>query len=179
MLNLAERYPFTISPNHFFVFFKILHFWFFNSALCYCTAELLSSSEHPPSIVCPSVICTHHFLGNHQVDWHQILVTGIYPSYISRPFFFCFSNLKFLIYWDFFSFSLTYIGPYGRKKFQTTSPLKARIRFTPKKSCILLGRVSTKVVQRIVKWNFGFLRIWFSFSLTWHHMGCILLRRVY
>ena len=39
---------------------------------------------------------------------------------------------------------------YGRK-FQTF--LKVHIRFTPQKSCILLGRGSTKVVQRIVKFQ--------------------------
>ena len=32
------------------------------------------------------------------------------------------------------------------KKLQTTSPLKVHDRFAPKNSCILLGRVSTKVV---------------------------------
>ncbi len=31
--------------------------------------------------------------------------------------------------------------------------LKVRTRFTPKKSCILLGRVSTKVAQRIVEFQ--------------------------
>ncbi len=36
---------------------------------------------------------------------------------------------------------------------ETTSPLKERIRFTQQKSYILLGRVSTKVVQRIVKFE--------------------------
>ena len=37
------------------------------------------------------------------------------------------------------------------------------------KSCILLGRVSTKVVQRIV--NFQILGFAILFSLTWDHMG--------
>ncbi len=56
--------------------------------------------------------------------------------------------------------------------FSTTSPLKVHIRLTPKKSCILLGRASTKVVQRIAKFQiFEFLPLFFSFSLTWDHMG--------
>ena len=57
-------------------------------------------------------------------------------------------------------------------KFQTTSPLKAQNRFTPKKfmhtsreglyqSCINIGEIS----------NFGFLQNVFSFLLTWDHMG--------
>ncbi len=41
------------------------------------------------------------------------------------------------------------------------------------KSCILLGMVSIKVVQRIVKFEiFGFFHFFFFFfSLTWDHMG--------
>ncbi len=63
--------------------------------------------------------------------------------HISMPFFF--QNFAFLIFYDFFSFSLTW-DHMGEKKLPTTSPLKLHKRFTPKNSCILLGRVSTKVV---------------------------------
>ena len=38
-------------------------------------------------------------------------------------------------------------------KFQTISPLNVHTRFTPKNSCILLDRVSTKVVERSVKFK--------------------------
>ncbi len=40
------------------------------------------------------------------------------------------------------------------KKSQTTSPLKVSNRFTPLNSCILLGRVFAKIVQRIVTFPF-------------------------
>ena len=51
-----------------------------------------------------------------------------------------------------------------------TSPLKVHIMFTPNKSCILLGTVSTKVVQRIVKFQIlDFCHFVLSFSSTWDH----------
>ena len=54
--------------------------------------------------------------------------------------------------------------------FQTTSPLIVCTRFTPKKSCIFLGWVSTKVAQRIVKfWIFDiffFLVIFWAYSMV-------------
>ncbi len=84
-------------------------------------------------------------------------------------------NLKFLIFAIFFSFSLTW-DHMMRVKFQITSPLKVRIRFTPQNSCtcILLSWVSTKIVKRIVK--FKILDFWpvvcSSFGrLTWESMG--------
>ncbi len=39
-----------------------------------------------------------------------------------------------------------------------------------KKACIILGRVSTKVVQRIVNLKVWIFDKYFSFSLTWDHM---------
>ncbi len=74
----------------------------FSSAFCYCTAELLSPRGRPLSVVRPSVR-KHRFHGNHQMDWHQILLTGTYPPYLQTIFFFS----KFLIFYIFFSFSLT------------------------------------------------------------------------
>ena len=44
-------------------------------------------------------------------------------------------------------------------------------RFTPKKSCIPLGRISTKVVERIVTFQILEFCHFFPFSLTWDHMG--------
>ncbi len=58
----------------------------FSSALCYCTAELLSSRGRP-SVVRPSVR-RHRFLGNRQVDLHKILLTGTYPPYLQTIFLF-------------------------------------------------------------------------------------------
>ena len=100
--------------------------------------------------------------------------------HISRPFFFYFFLVfKILIFYffnDFFAF--VNMGPYGRK-LQTTSPLKLHIKFPPKILCILLGRVCTKVVQRIVKFQIlNFCRFFFSFSLTWGHMRVKVLNDI-
>ena len=51
----------------------------------------------------------------------------------------------------FFSFSLT-LDHMGEKMLKDISPERT-YTFTPKKSCILLGRVSTKIAQRIVKFQ--------------------------
>ncbi len=59
-------------------------------------------------------------------------------------------NFKF---WIFAIFFFVNMGPYG-KKLQTTSPLKVSNRFTPPNPYILLGRVSTKIVQRMVTLHF-------------------------
>ncbi len=62
----------------------------------------------------------------------------------------------------FFSFSLT-LDHMG-EKIQTTSLLKVHITFTAKKSCIFLGRVSTKVAQIIVKFQIlDFCQLFFVF----------------
>ncbi len=58
-------------------------------------------------------------------------------------------NLKFWICLPKIFFVFVNMIPYGGK-LQTTSPLKEHTRFAPQNSCILLGRVSTKVVKRIV-----------------------------
>ncbi len=51
----------------------------------------------------------------------------------------------------------------GEKKLQT-SPLKVHNRFSPKNSCILLGRLTTKVVYRIEKFQIlDFWQIFCSF----------------
>ncbi len=64
------------------------------------------------------------------------------------------------------------------EKCQTISPLKVHIRFIPPKyscilhtPCILLGRVCTKVVETIVKFQSLDFAIFYSFSLTWDRMG--------
>ncbi len=80
--------------------------------------------------------------------------------------FFVFQNFKFFTF--FFSFSLTW--DHMGEKFQTTSPLKVHIRFAPQKIMHTIGRVSTKVVQRIIKFQILDFHQFFSFSLTWNHM---------
>ncbi len=59
------------------------------------------------------------------------------------------------------------------EKLQTTFPLKVHNRFTPKKiHCILLGRVCTKFVYRLAKFQIlDFCKKKNSFSLTWDRMG--------
>ncbi len=59
------------------------------------------------------------------------------------------------------------MGPYGRKKIQSlmTFPLKVHITLTPQKTCILLGKICSKVVQRIVKFAIlDFCHFFFVFS---------------
>ena len=79
---------------------------------------------------------------------------------------------KFCIFDHFlrFFFRFREQGATWEKKLQATSPLILRNRFT-KNPCILLGRVSSKVVKSGEISNFGFLHFFFSFSLTWDHMG--------
>ena len=104
----------------------------FSSALCYWTAELLSS------VVRPSV---NPFFSE-TVKQINAKFDGKVPfHHISRLFFFFFQNFAFLIFYDFFSVLLTW--DHMAEKIQTTSPLKVHITCTPQKSCILLGRVST------------------------------------
>ena len=82
----------------------------------------------------------------------------------------CSKNCEILDFWQIF-FVFANMGPYGSKSFTTTSPLKEHIRFACQNSWILLGRVSSKVVQRIVEfeilyfWQFFFF--FFFARLTW------------
>ncbi len=48
MSDFGERHLSTISPDHFFPNFYFL--MVFSSALCYCTAELLSAGGGPSSV---------------------------------------------------------------------------------------------------------------------------------
>ena len=96
-------------------------------------------------------------------------LSTISPDHFLFCFVFVFQNFKFSIFYNFFfrSFVFVNIGPYGTKKFQTTSSLKVRTRFISK-NCILLGKISTKVVERIVEFeipqfHFAFLPNIFRF----------------
>ncbi len=74
-----------------------------------------------------------------------------------------FKTFIFLFINDFF---LSLIWDHMGEKIQTTSPLKVHSRFTCKISGIVLGRVSTKVVHRIVNFQIlDFFFFFFSFSL--------------
>ncbi len=106
----------------------------------------------------------------------EMLANGQVRSQAERqgPLASCFCFSKFCIF-DFlrffFSFLLTWdhIG----EKCQTTSPLKVHITFTPPK---IMHTHMVGLYQSCSKnWeisNFGFLPFFFfSFSLTWDHMG--------
>ena len=77
-------------------------------------------------------------------------------------------NFYFLL--RFFSFSLTW--DHMGEQFQSTSPLKVHNRFTLNNPCILLAKVSTKGVQRIVKFKILYFCHFFSLSSTWHGIIC-------
>ncbi len=90
-----------------------------------------------------------------------------------RPFccfdFYKFYFFKFIFLWYVLVF--TNMGPYGRKKYKATFPLKIHIRLPPppkKISCILLQRFSTKVVEIIVTFEtLNFESFSFVGRLTW------------
>ena len=99
-----------------------------------------------------------------------------YLSTISPDHFFCccfFQNFNFFICYNFF-FAFVNLQPYSRKKFNRHLLWKYTSD-SLQKSYLLLGRFSTKVVQRIVKFEIldicQFFFFFFSFSLTWDHMG--------
>ncbi len=82
----------------------------------------------------PSVVRRHYFfLGNRQVDWHQILLTDTYPPYLQTTFFVCWFFIFFFFGFITIFFCFPQHSTIWEKKFQTASPLRARIRFTPKK----------------------------------------------
>ncbi len=76
--------------------FCLFFFSFFFLALLCATAQ--QSYCHDVGVCRPSVR-RHPFLGNRQVDWHQILLTGTYPPYLQTIFLFLFS--KILNFWVF------------------------------------------------------------------------------
>ena len=122
----------------------------FSSALCYCTAELLSWCG------CPSSVCGHRFIRNRQVDWHQFLVTGTYPPYLQTFFIFVFQNFIFFFF-TFFRFGLH--GTIWEKKNQTTSSLKVKSDWHPKHHVNSSLGSLPKLFNEL--WNFKF----WSFTL--------------
>ena len=80
------------------------------------------------------------------MDLHQILVTDTYPPYLQTIFLLFFND--FLHFFFFF----VNIGPYGTKNSNDISSVTTH-QIHSEKSCIVLGRISTKVVQRIVKFE--------------------------
>ena len=71
-------------------------------------------------------------------------------GHLSSPVLIFFLIFVLFIYF-FFWFLLTWDHNVQKEKIKTTSPLKVHNKLTPPNSCILLGRVSTKVFKRIVK----------------------------
>ncbi len=113
ILSIWDTFTFSLYINYLIHHRVLLYFTFFkssqpvfSSALCYCTAELMSWHGCPSSVHLSSIrrlsVCWHCLLRNCQVAWHQILVTYLHF------FFFFFFNFKFLIVLlFFFSFSST------------------------------------------------------------------------
>ncbi len=95
-----------------------------------------------------------------------------YLATISPDLFFVFQSF-FFIFTIFFSFSLTrdHMGA-NISSSDTSNSIP--------KSCILIGRVSAKVVQRILKFQIlDLCHFLFSFfSLTWDHIGVKVLNDI-
>ncbi len=138
----------------------------FSSALCYCTAELLSwrgrsASIGRPTVVSPSVDIVFS-------ETVKLIDTKFYwqvPIYhISRT---CFCFLKFTI----FFFVFVNIGPYGNTNFKRHLLWKYASDSIPKNHAYSWG-VSTKIAQRIVKfqildfWQFFFFVLFWAFSMV-------------
>ena len=133
-----------------------------------CAPEQQSYCRHagvrPSPVVRPSL----KLVSPEPVKYINAIFSAKVPfHHISRPFL-QFQNVCYF-FTIFFSFSLRW--GIWENKLQTTSPLKENNRLTPKKACILLLKVSTKVVLRLQNFKFWILQICFSISLTWGHMG--------
>ncbi len=114
-------------------------------------------------VVCPSyVVHKNRLVGYHWMNERQILGTGTYPPYLKSIFF------NILIF--FFSFSLTW-NHMGEKNSNDISS-ESTHQIPSQKSRILLGRVTTKVVQRIVKFQIlDFGQLFFSFFVNMEPYG--------
>ena len=119
-----------------------------SSALCYCTTELLSSRHAGVRRLSSSV----DIVFSDTTEWFNAKFWGQVPiHHISRPFFF--QNFKFLIFYDHISS-------------ESTNHIHSQ------KSCILLARVSTKVAQRILKFqSLYFCHFFFFFFFIFVNMG--------
>ncbi len=129
-----------------FVILKLLTF----VIICQVTAQ----QSYCVSIARPSL--TSSFVRNCQADWHKILWNGnvTYPRHISGRFFFKVVTFFYFFFRFFFS--------WDHMKGKSFKHLIWNYRFIPQNSCILIGRVSTKVAKRIMKnqilgcWQFFF-----------------------
>ncbi len=95
-----------------------------------------------------SVVFRHRFLGYHWMHQCQILGTGTYPPYLQTIFVFVFSKFYFFTIFPLF----VNMGLYGRKHFKWHI-YESTHQVHSQKSCILLRRVRTKVIQTIVKFQ--------------------------
>ncbi len=109
----------------------------------------------------------HHFLWNRQVDWHQILVTGIHRwtvSTISQDIFLIL-NFSFIT----FFFVLVNLGPYGRKIISSEISSESmyqihsqKIRHTPGEDLYQSCSKNYEI------WKFGLLQIFFFVCANIH-----------
>ncbi len=147
--------PWTPHPHPFcdFCFIIII----FSSA---CATTQQSDCRHVgirrPSIVKP--------IFSEPVKQINAKFGGKVPLTISIPVIFFFEFKAFDFYIFFFSFSLTW--DHMGKKLQTTSPLKVLTKFTPKKSCILLGGSLPKLYKDWRNFKFWIFTKFLPFSLT-------------
>ncbi len=140
--NFGECSLSTLSPEHFFNFYL----FFFSSALCCC---MVSVARH--SVFRPSVKPVYQKpLNELPPNFGENYLSNTSPD---RFYLFLFSFFKFYFNLIFFTTFFVNMGPYGNKISDETSPESTHQIRSFKKSCILPMRVSTKVVQTIVKFQ--------------------------
>ena len=137
----------------------------FSSALCYWTAEPLSSLGRLSSVCPSSVLPSVKPVFSQTVKPINATFLGKLPVYRISKHFFVFQNFLFFYFFFTISFVFFNMGPYGRTKITRHLLWKCTEFFHSQKSCILLGRVSTTVVQRMhcEISNFGFCNFFFRF----------------
>ena len=118
---------------------------------------------------CPSVR-RYRFLGNRQVDWQQILVTGTYPLDL-QTFFFCFVLFLKIFNFDFYNFFFVFVGPYGSKNFKWHLHWKYEPDSPPKYHAYSWEGSLPKLFKELRNLIFWISDKYFSFSLTCDHMG--------
>ncbi len=127
----------------------------FRSALCYCTTELLSwRGRLRPSV---DIVFSETVKWIHTKFWLQVYLSTISPQ---TSFF-----LKILNFW-FFTIFFRWHMTIWEKKFQT--PLKVRIRYTPKNHAYSWGGSLPKLPKDV--WNFKFW-IFAIFFFIFANMG--------
>ena len=130
---------------------QILRRCVLNSALCHCTAQLTRPSIRPRL----------------NAKYYPLAVVPI--CHTSRPFF-VFRILNFYFFTILFSFQLTWAHMGGES---VKRHLSHYTTDSVPKSCMLLGKASTKLVKinfNNFRFIYFFLPFAFSLSLIWDHM---------